>query len=99
METIHGAELVLLSFQGQGEGEYYGGILTIATPMGKNWHWLRASDYMNVDEMLIAALESAQSVGIDHINVVECQMVKEYLFVSEDDDEGIEGEIELDSEC
>ena len=29
METIHGAELVLLSFPEQKEGEYVGGLLTI----------------------------------------------------------------------
>jgi hypothetical protein len=35
METIHGAELVLLSFPEQNAGEYLGGLLTIATPMEK----------------------------------------------------------------
>ena len=40
METIHGAELMLLSFPGHDEETVLGGLLTIATPMGKNWHWL-----------------------------------------------------------
>ena len=56
METIHGAELILLSFPEQHEGEYVGGLLTIATPMGKNWHWLRAEEYVNVDALLASAL-------------------------------------------
>ena len=100
METIHGAELILLSFPEQQEGEYVGGLLTIATPMGKNWHWLRAEEYVNVDALLAAALGYAQCVGIDHVKVVECQMVEEYLVASDDgDDEGMEGEIELESPC
>ena len=37
METIHGAALVVLSLPEHVEGEYVGGILTIATPLGKNW--------------------------------------------------------------
>ena len=103
METIHGAELVLLSFPEQNEGEYVGGLLTIATPMGKNWHWLRAEEYVNVDALLASALGYAKCVGIDHVKVVECQMVEEYLVASDDgddeDDEGMEGEIELESLC
>ena len=76
METIHGAELVLLSFPEQNEGEYVGGLLTIATPMGKNWHWLRAEEYVNVDDLLASALGYAKCVGLDHVKVVECQMVE-----------------------
>ena len=70
METIHGAELVLLSFPEQNEGEYVGGLLTIATPMGKNWHWLRAEEYVNVDALLASALGYAKCVGIDQVKVV-----------------------------
>ena len=55
METIHGAELVVLSFPEQPQGEYVGGLFTIATPMGKNWHWLRAEDDATVDAMLVSA--------------------------------------------
>jgi hypothetical protein len=44
METIHGAELVVLSFPEQQAGAYIGGLLTLATPLAKNWHWLRAED-------------------------------------------------------
>ena len=36
METIHGAELVVLSFPEHNAGEYIGGLLTIATPLEKN---------------------------------------------------------------
>jgi len=71
METIHGAELILLSFPEQHEGEYVGGLLTIATPMGKNWHWLRAEEYVNVDDLLASALGYAMCVGIDRVKVVE----------------------------
>jgi len=78
METIHGAELVLLSFPEQNAGEYLGGLLTIATPMEKNWHWLRAEDYANMDEMLLRALDYAKSIGMDHVHVMECTMVEEY---------------------
>ena len=39
METIHGAELVVLSFPEQQAGAYIGGLLTLATPLEKNWHW------------------------------------------------------------
>jgi len=103
METIHGAELVLLSFPEQHEGEYVGGLLTIATPLGKNWHWLQAAEYVNVDALLASALGYAMCVGIDHVKVVEWQMVEEYLVASDDgddeDDEGMEGEIELESPC
>ena len=60
METIHGAELVLLSFPEQNAGDYLGGLLTIATPMEKNWHWLRAEDYANMDEMLLRALDQTE---------------------------------------
>ena len=101
METIHGAELVLLSFPEQNAGEYLGGLLTIATPMEKNWHWLRAEDYANMDEMLLRALDYAKRVGIDHVHVMECTMVEEYRVASadEEDDEDVEGEIELESPC
>ena len=101
MDTIHGAELVLLSLPEQQAGEYIGGLLTIATPMEKNWHWLRAEDYANVDDMLLRALDYAQSVGIDQVQVMECQMVEEYMVVraDEEDDEDMEGEIELESPC
>lgn len=101
METIHGAELVLLSFPEQNAGEYTGGLLTIATPLEKNWHWLRVEDYANVDDMLLRALDYAKSVGIDHVHVIECTMVEEYMVMDddEDDDEDMEGEIELESPC
>jgi hypothetical protein len=100
METIHGAALVVLSLPEHVEGEYVGGILTIATPLGKNWHWLRAEDYPQVDDMLIHALAYAKRVGIDHVTVVECTMVEEYRVTSEEeDDEDMEGEIELDAPC
>jgi hypothetical protein len=100
METVYGAELILLSFPDQTAGEYVGGLLTLATPMGKNWHWLRAEEYANVDAMLVQALDSAESVGMDHVTVVECKMVEEYRVAREDDDnEDMEGEIELELPC
>ena len=98
METIYGAELVVLSLPEQPEGEYVGGLFTIATPTGKNWHWLRAEDYATVDAMLVSALDYAKGVGIDSVRVMECKMVEEYMVESEDDEE-IEGEIDLDGEC
>lgn len=97
METVHGAELILLSFPEQTEGEYVGGLLTLATPMGKNWHWLRADDYPTVDAMLVSALDYAKRVGFNAVKVRECHMVEEYMVAS--DDEEIEGEIDLDAEC
>ena len=100
METVHGAELIVLSFPEQTAGDYVGGLLTLATPMGKHWHWLRAEDYANVDAMLVQALDYAKSVGIDHVTVVECQMVEEYRVAREDDDnEDLEGEVELKVPC
>ena len=101
METIHGAELVLLSLPEHNAGEYLGGLLTIATPMAKNWHWLRAEDYANMDAMLLQALDYAKRVGMDHVHVMECTMVEEYRVASadENDDEDAEGEIELESPC
>jgi len=101
METIHGAELVVLSFPEHNAGEYIGGLLTLATPLEKNWHWLRAEDYATMDEMLLRALDYAKRVGIDHVHVMECTMVEEYRVASEEkeDDEDAEGEIELESPC
>jgi hypothetical protein len=101
METIHGAELVVLSFPEQQAGAYLGGLLTLATPLEKNWHWLRAEDYATMDEMLIRALDYAKRVGMDHVHVMECTMAEEYKVTSadEDDDEDVEGEIELESPC
>ena len=101
METIHGAELVVLAFPEHNAGEYIGGLLTLATPLEKNWHWLRAEDYATMDEMLIRALDYAKRVGIDHVHVMECTMAEEYTVTSadEDDDEDVEGEIELESPC
>ena len=100
METVHGAELIVLSFPEQTAGEYVGGLLTLATPMGKNWHWLRAEDYATVDAMLVRALDYAERVGMDHVTVVECTMVEEYRVAREDDDnEDMEGEVELEVPC
>ena len=65
METIHGAELVLLSLPDR--DELLGGILTIAMPMGKNWHWLSLEEYVTEDAMLEMALEG---YGRDTCNVV-----------------------------
>jgi hypothetical protein len=56
METISGAELVLLSRADQDAGACVGAMLTIATPLGKNWHWLRAEDDGNAQELLLLAL-------------------------------------------
>ena len=101
METIHGAELVVLSFPEQQAGAYIGGLLTLATPLEKNWHWLRAEDYATMDEMLIRALDYAKSVGMDHVHVMECTMVEEYRVASTDeaDDADAEGESDLESPC
>ena len=51
--------------------------------------------------MLIRALDYAKSVGMDHVHVMECTMAEEYKVTSadEDDDEDVEGEIELESPC
>ncbi len=35
METIHGAELVVLSFPEHHAGEYLGGLFTLVTPLEK----------------------------------------------------------------
>ena len=101
METIYGAELVVLSLPEHNAGEYIGGLLTFATPLEKNWHWLRAEDYATMDAMLLRALDYAKRVGMDHVHVMECTMVEEYRVASadEEDDEDAEGEIELESPC
>ena len=54
-----------------------------------------------MDEMLLRALDYAKSVGMDHVHVMECTMVEEYRVASadEEDDEDVEGEIELESPC
>jgi hypothetical protein len=99
METLHGAELVLLSLPERAEGEYVGGFLTIATPLGKNWHGLRADDSPTVDALLLDALDYAHHAGIDHLRVMECTLVEEYLVTDQDDDEELEGEIDLEAPC
>jgi hypothetical protein len=44
--------------------------------------------------MLLQALDYAQSVGMDHVTVVECKMVEEYRVAREDDDnEDMEGKL------
>ena len=97
METIYGAELVLLSCADQDDGECVGALLTIATPLGKNWHWLRAEDYGNTEELLMMALGYAVSAGFTQLNVRECTMVKEYMFVDENgEDDEPQGLITLD---
>jgi len=67
METIHGAELVLLS--APDHDTVLGGILTMATPMGKHWHWLPLDDYVTEAAMLEMALDYVKRVGIDFVNV------------------------------
>jgi hypothetical protein len=56
METISGAELVLLSRADQDAGACVDAMLAIATPLGKNWHWLRAEDDGNAQELRLLAL-------------------------------------------
>jgi len=99
METIHGAELVLLSFPDH--NTLFGGLLTIATPMGKNWHWLPVDDYVTEEAMLEMALDYVKSVGLDYVNVRKCHMLEEYTFAGDnaEDNEEVEGEVELDEEC
>ena len=52
------------------------------------------------EPMLLQALDYAQSVGMDHVTVVECKLVEEYRVAREDDDnEDMEGEVELEVPC
>ena len=89
-------------FPHQAEGTFFGGLLTIATPMGKNWHWLPLEAYVTEEAMLEMALDYVKSVGMDSVHVRKCQMTEEYTFAgedAEDDEEELEGKIECDSEC
>lgn len=64
METIHGAELVLLSFPDHDKRTLFGDMFMIATPMGKNWHWLPFEEYVTKEAMLEMALDYVKSVGL-----------------------------------
>ena len=98
METIHGAELVLLSVPDH--DTVLGGLLTMATPMGKHGHWLPLDDSVTEAAMLEMALDYVKRVGIDSVNVRRCHMIEALTCAGEDiDDEELEGDIELDAEC
>jgi hypothetical protein len=98
METIYRAELVLLALPEHAAGAYVGGCLTIATPLSKHWHRLRAADSPTIDALLLDALDDAQHAGIDHLRVLACTLVDAYL-VTDQDDEVLEGDIDLESPC
>jgi hypothetical protein len=91
MDHIYGAELWMLAPGALGGDERSGGLLLIATPTGKHWHWLPLKDYETTDHLQAMALHYIGTLGLHELTVIECAPTEAYLLsqgdVEEDHDQ------------
>lgn len=76
----------MLSTEAHGEDVRAGGLLLIATPTGKHWHWMPMKDYDNRDHLHAMALHYIGTLGLQEITVIECATQEEYLLARDDDE-------------
>lgn len=86
MDHIFGAELWMLSAE-QGEDGRTGGLLLIATPTGKHWHWMPLQDYDDREHLHAMALHYIGTLGLHEMTVIECATTEVYMLARDDDDE------------
>jgi hypothetical protein len=86
MDHIFGAELWLLAADDPAGEGHTGGLLLIATPTGKHWHWLPAQEYEDKAHLQAMALHYIGTLGLDEMTVRECTTTEAYLLARDDDD-------------
>ena len=85
MDHIFGAELWMLSPATHGEDGRTGGLLLIATPTGKHWHWMPLTDYDNREHLHAMALHYIDTLGLQELTVIECATQEAYVLARDDD--------------
>jgi hypothetical protein len=85
MDHIFGAELWLFAADDPtGEG-HPGGLLLIATPTSKHWHWMPGQEYEDKEHLQAMALHYIGTLGLDEMTVRECMTTQVYLLARDDD--------------
>ena len=85
MDHILGAELWLFAADDPTGAGDPGGLLLIATPTGKHWHWMPGQEYTDTAHLQAMALHYIGTLGLDEITVRECTTTEVYLLTREDD--------------
>jgi hypothetical protein len=85
MDHILGAELWLFAADDPTGAGDAGGLLLIATPTGKHWHWLPGQEYTDTAHLQAMALHYIGTLGLDEMTVRECTTTEVYLVTREDD--------------
>lgn len=86
MDHIFGAELLMISTAGHEDEGRTGGLLLIATPTGKHWHWMPLQDYDNKDHLQAMALHYISTLGLQEMTVIESTTTEAYMLARDDDD-------------
>ena len=85
MDHILGAELwMLVADDLAGEGRT-GGLLLIATPTGKHWHWMPLQEYEGKEHLQAMALHYIGTLGLEEMTVLECTTTETYMLARDDD--------------
>ena len=85
MDHILGAELWLFAADDPTGAGDTGGLLLIATPTGKHWHWMPGQEYEDKAHLQAMALHYIGTLGLDEMTVRECTTTEVYLLTREDD--------------
>ena len=85
MDHILGAELWLFAADDPTGAGDTGGLLLIATPTGKHWHWMPGQEYTDTAHLQAMALHYIGTLGLDELTVRECTTTEVYLLTREDD--------------
>jgi hypothetical protein len=86
MDHIFGAELWLFAADDPTGAGVTGGLLLIATPTGKHWHWMPGQEYEDPAHLHAMALHYIGTLGLDDMTVRECTTAEVYLLTRDDDE-------------
>jgi hypothetical protein len=86
MDHIFGAELWLFTADDPTGAGDPGGLLLIATPTGKHWHWMPGQEYEDPAHLQAMALHYIGTLGLEEMTVRECTTTEVYLLTRDDDE-------------
>jgi hypothetical protein len=92
MDHILGAELWLFAADDPTGAGDTGGLLLIATPTGKHWHWLPGQEYTDTAHLQAMALHYIGTPGLDEMTVRECTTTEVYLLTQDEDGQASDDE-------
>jgi hypothetical protein len=92
MDHIFGAELWLFAADDPTGAGDTGGLLLIATPTGKHWHWMPGQEYADKTHLQAMALHYIGTLGLDEMTVRECTTTEVYLLTRDDDGQASDDE-------